>query len=106
MRSNSLDVVGNLMVVAYQTQTTGMRPAGFEIFDVQDPVKPRSIAFFDASGPSSPGVHHLSVVDGSYAPMSAGAADFLPRNRRDHQLYRIMHVGYPTRPVQGGRWWL
>src|SRR5437879_5051822 len=31
MRSNSLDVVGNLLVVAYQTQTPGMRPAGFEI---------------------------------------------------------------------------
>src|SRR2546422_2903332 len=62
MRSNSLDVVGNLMVVAYQTQTPGMRPAGFEIFDVEDPVKPRSIAFFDASRPSSRGAPHPWLV--------------------------------------------
>ena len=106
MRSNSLDVVGNLMVVAYQTQTTGMRPAGFEIFDIEDPVKPRSIAFFDASGPSSRGVHHLWFVDGSYVHMSAGAADFVPRNRRDDQCYRIVDVRQPTRPIEVGRWWL
>src|SRR5438876_843043 len=106
MRSNSLDVVGNLLVVAYQTQTPGMRPAGFEIFDVEDPVKPRSIAFFDASGPPSRGVHHLWFVDGSYVHMSAGAADFEPRNRRDDQCYRIVDVRQPTRPVEVGRWWL
>src|SRR5437667_2520924 len=106
MRSNSLDLVGNLLVVADQTQTPGMRPAGFEIFDVEDPVKPRSIAFFDASGPSSRGVHHLWFVDGSYVHMSAGAADFVPRNRRDDQCYRIVDVRQPTRPIEVGRWWL
>src|SRR5438876_2573815 len=34
MRSNSLDLVGDLLVVAYQTREPGMTPAGFEIFDV------------------------------------------------------------------------
>src|SRR5512132_2279675 len=29
VRSNSLDVVGEVMAVAYQTQTTGLSPAGF-----------------------------------------------------------------------------
>src|SRR5215470_19159069 len=49
MRSNSLDLVGDLLVVAYQTSAAGARPAGFEIFDVAEPRRPRSIAFFDAS---------------------------------------------------------
>src|SRR5262245_24193866 len=31
MRSNSLDLVGDLLVVAYQTREPGMTPAGFEI---------------------------------------------------------------------------
>src|SRR2546422_8361353 len=42
MRSNSLDLVGDLLVVAYQTSAPDLKPAGFEIFDVADPAKPRS----------------------------------------------------------------
>src|ERR1700675_3871346 len=34
MRSNSLEVTGNTMVVAYQTREVGMKPAGFDIFDI------------------------------------------------------------------------
>ena len=106
MRSNSLDVVGDLLVVAYQTQAPDMKPAGFEIFDVADPRAPRSVAFFDASGPASRGVHHLWFVDGNYVHIAAGAADFVPRNRRDDQCYRIVDVRQPARPVEVGRWWL
>ncbi|WP_410965159.1 hypothetical protein, partial [Salmonella sp. SAL4435] len=47
MRSNSLDLAGDLLVVAYQTRVVGAKPAGFEMFDVSDPVKPRTVAFFD-----------------------------------------------------------
>ncbi|HVG80537.1 MAG: hypothetical protein ABW216_00585 [Candidatus Rokuibacteriota bacterium] len=106
MRSNSLDLVGDMLVVAYQTQMPGLTPAGFEIFDVADPAKPRSIAFFDASGPASRGVHHLWFVDGEYVHMAAGAADFTPRNRKDDQCYRIVDVRQPSRPTEVGRWWL
>jgi len=106
MRSNSLDLVGDLLVVAYQTQAPGLQPAGFEIFDVAEPARPRPIAFFDASGPASRGVHHLWFVDGAYVHMSAGAADFAPRNPRDDQCYRIVDVRRPTRPAEVGRWWL
>jgi hypothetical protein len=106
MRSNSLDLVGDLLVVAYQTVEPGMTPAGFEMFNVADPGRPRSVAFFDASGPTSRGVHHLWWVDGAYVHMSAGAADFVPRNRRDDQCYRIVDVRDPARPREAGRWWL
>ncbi len=106
MRSNSLDLAADLLVVAYQTTRVGMTPAGFEIFDVGDPATPRSIATFDASGPASRGVHHLWFVDGAYVHMSAGAADFIPRNRKDDQCYRIIDVRDPTRPREVGRWWL
>lgn len=106
MRSNSLDVVGDLLVVAYQTSAAGATPAGFELFDVGDPAKPRSVSFFDASGPASRGVHHLWWVDGEYVHVSAGAPDFTPRNRRDDQCYRIIDVREPTRPHEVGRWWL
>jgi hypothetical protein len=106
MRSNSLDVVGDLLVVAYQTGAVGMKPAGFEIFDVSDPSKPKSVVFFDASGPASRGVHHLWWVDGEYVHISSGAADFTPRNPKDDQCYRIVDVRDITRPREVGRWWL
>ena len=106
MRSNSLDMVGDLLVVAYQTREPGMKPAGFEIFDCADPAKPKSVTFFDCSGTNSRGVHHLWWVDGEYVHIAAGAADFVPRNQKDDQCYRIIDVRQPSRPVEVGRWWL
>ena len=106
MRSNSLEVVGNIMAVAYQTQQPGQQPAGMELFDVSRPETPKSIAFFDASGPRSRGVHQLWFCDGEYVHLSGGAADFLPRNQLDDQCYRIIDVRNPSRPVEVGRWWL
>jgi hypothetical protein len=106
MRSNSLAVVGDIMAVCYQTNSPGLQPAGFELFDVSRPDEPKSIAFFDASGPYSRGVHQLWFVDGRYIHMSAGAPDFKPHDQRDDQFYRIIDVGNLNKPVEVGRWWL
>ena len=106
MRSNSLDLVGDLLIVAYQTREPGMKPAGFEIFDVSDPGKPKTVTFFDCSGPMSRGVHHLWWVDGEYVHMASGAPDFTPRNQKDDQCYRIIDVKNPSRATEVGRWWL
>src|SRR4030088_2628154 len=48
VRSNSLDIVGDVMAVAYQTQTTGLTPAGFDLFDISLPAKPKLISPFAA----------------------------------------------------------
>jgi hypothetical protein len=106
LRSNSLDMAGDLLVVAYQTKTTGLTPAGFAILDVADPAHPKSVAFFDASGPHSRGVHHLWSVDGEYVHIASGAPDFKARNPKDDQCYRIVDVRRPSQPVEVGRWWL
>src|SRR4249920_3447248 len=37
MRSNSLETVGDLLAVAYQTKRPGQQPAGFELFDISTP---------------------------------------------------------------------
>jgi hypothetical protein len=106
MRSNSLELTGDIMAVAYQTQKVGQQPAGFELFDISVPEKPKSIAFFDASGPNSRGVHQLWFCDGEYVHMSAGAADFTPTHPLDDQFYRIVDVRNPSKPVEVGRWWM
>ena len=91
---------------SYQTSRVGLKPAGVEFFDVSDPNHPKSVAFFDASGPHSRGVHHMWFVDGAYLHLASGAGDFKPRNPKDDQFYRIIDVRQPTRPVEVGRWWL
>ena len=106
MRSNNLELLGDLLIVPYQTSRVGLKPAGVEFFDVSDPNHPKSVAFFDASGPHSRGVHHMWFVDGAYLHLASGAGDFKPRNPKDDQFYRIIDVRQPTRPVEVGRWWL
>jgi len=106
MRSNSLEVSGNLMAVAYQVSMAGVKPAGFELFDVSEPERPRSISFFDASGPYSRGCHQLWFVDGETVHMACADPDLKPRNLLDDQVYRIVDVRNPSKPVAVGRWHL
>jgi len=106
MRSNSLDVVGDTMAVAYQTATVGLQPAGFDLFDISTPEQPKRISHFDASGPHSRGVHAVWFVDGETVHMASGAPDFQPRNPLDDQFYRMIDVRNPAKPVEACRWWL
>ncbi|MCI0791443.1 MAG: hypothetical protein J4O02_06695, partial [Chloroflexi bacterium] len=106
VRSNSLDLVGDILLVAYQTARPGLKPAGMGIYDVSDPANPKQISFFDTSGPFSRGVHCLWYVDGRYAHLSTGAADFEPHNQKDDQFHMIVDVSDPANPREAGRWWL
>lgn len=105
MRSNSLEVCGDLMAVAYQVSKPGQQPAGIEIFDISTPENPKSISFYDTSGPYSRGVHCLWWVDGEFIHASSGSADFQPTHPRDDQFYQIIDVRNPTKPTEVGRWW-
>jgi hypothetical protein len=106
MRSNSLEVCGDIMAVAYQTVKQGAQPAGIELFDISKPEAPRSITLFDCSGPHSRGVHQLWFVDGETIHFSGGAADFTPRNPKDDQFYRAIDVKNPSQPREICRWWM
>ena len=105
VRSNSLDVVGNLMVVANQTKEVNMKPAGFNVYDISIPEQPKLISHFDCSGPYSRGVHAVWFVDGKTVHMASGAPDFQPHNPKDDQIYRIIDISNPSKPVETGRWW-
>ncbi len=106
VRSNSLETVGDIMAVAHQTYEPGDQPAGIELWDISVPEQPKSIAFFDRSGPHSRGVHQVWFVDGEYIHCASGAADFQPRNPSDDQCYRIIDVRDLSKPHEVGRWWL
>src|SRR5512138_3687108 len=92
MRSNSLETVGDVMAVAYQVSQPGLPNAGVELFDISAPEKPRSISFFDASGPTSRGCHVLWFVDGTTVHTACSDPDQTPIDARDDQVYRIIDV--------------
>ena len=102
---NSLDLSGNLLLVANQAGKAGQMPAGLRIFDVRDPLAPKETGFFDTLGPQSRGVHHVWFVDGRYAYLSTGAADFTPANPQDDQFFMVVDLSQPDRPREVGRWW-
>ncbi len=106
MRSNSLAVVDDILLVSYQVTSPGMSPAGMGIYDISNPQQPKQISFFDTSGPGSRGAHCLWCVDGKYVHLSTGASDFMPTHPKDDQFYMIVDIGDLNKPTEVGRWWL
>jgi hypothetical protein len=106
VRSNSLSIMGDVMAVAYQTLEPGLRPAGFELFDISDPTAPRSLSVFDTSGPHSRGAHFVWLDVDGFAYIASGMPDWEPNRPKDHQLVVIVDVRDPKKPKEIGRWWL
>lgn len=106
VRGNSLALRGDTLLMAYQVNKAGLKPAGFQVYDVSNPVEPREVAFFDMSGGQSQGVHFLSFMDGRYAHITTGAPDFEPKHPKDHQFYMIVDLANPSKPTEVGRWWM
>jgi hypothetical protein len=106
VRGNSLALRGDILLMAYQVNKAGLKPAGFQVYDVSNPVEPREVSFFDMSGGHSEGVHFVSFMDGRYAHITTGAPDFEPDHPKDHQFYMIVDLANPSKPTEVGRWWM
>lgn len=112
-RCNSLGLSGNVLVIANQALKKGQRSAGLWVLDVSDFARIQSakrlddlkLSFFDTSGPNSRGVHCVWFVDGEFAHLTTGAADFDPTNPNDDQFYMIVDLRDPRHPHEVGRWW-
>ena len=106
LRSNSLSIVGDTMLVAYQSLEPGQPGTGMGVYDIGNSEEPRQIGFLDTSGPYSRGCHCLWWVDGNYAHLSTGAIVCKPKDQIDDQFYMIVDVSNPENPVEAGRWWM
>jgi hypothetical protein len=106
MRSNCLMIVGNTMLVCRQVNHPGDKPAGVEVFDVANPAQPKSIGFWDASGPESPGAHYVWFIDGRYAYVASGTSDWDPHGPTMGWIVVILDLQDPTKPREVGRWHL
>jgi hypothetical protein len=105
-RGNSLAMRGDTLLMAYQVNNYGLDPAGFQVYDISNPVEPREVTFFDLSGPTSQGTHYISFMDGEYAHISTGGPGFESKHRHDHQFYMIVDMRNPSKPTEVGRWWM
>ncbi len=113
-RCNSLGLSGNVLVVANQVATKGKSPAGMWTLDVSDFERVRrakslddlKLSFFDTSGVDSRGVHNLWFVDGEFAHLTTGMADFHPTHPSDDQMWVTVDLRDPRAPKEVGRWWL
>lgn len=106
VRSNSLAVAADLLVVAYQSAEAGLTPAGIEVFDLTTPDAPRPVCFLDLSGPFSRGTHWVGFVDGRFAYLSTGTPTSRPRLPSDDQFPVIVDLAVPSRPTVVGSWHL
>ena len=108
MRSNSLDLVGDILVVAYQTSTPG--PDARRLRDLR---RGRSrqpavgSAFFDASGPglarrAPPVVRRRRVRP----PEPRAPPTSRPATRRTTSATASSTCASPRKPAEVGRWWL
>ncbi len=106
VRSNSLEVVGDLMAVAYQVVNRGDKPAGVEMFDISMPEQPVSIGFFDCSSPWSRGVHQVWFVEEGWLTCAGPLPDYQPREKWDDQPFLMLDVSDPAKPREACFWWL
>lgn len=112
-RCNSLGLSGDTLVVANQAMNKGEKSAGLWVLDVSNfgrvqnakRLQDLELSFFDTSGPDSRGVHCVWFVDGEFAHMTTGAADFDPTNPKDDQFYMIVDLRDRRHPREVARWW-
>jgi hypothetical protein len=113
-RCNSLGLSGTVLAVANQAAKAGGKTAGMWVLDVSSFERVQAakslddlkLSFFDTSGPQSRGVHNLWFVDGEFAHLTTGMADFNPTNEQDDQIWVTVDLREPRKPREVGRWWL
>lgn len=106
VRSNNLSIFEDLLAVTRQPKKIGDAPAGVEFFDISKPSEPRSISFFDTSGPNSVGTHFVWLGSDGFAYLATAGLGFVPRDGRDRFAMRIVDVSSPSRPSDVGGWWI
>jgi hypothetical protein len=71
---------------------------GIYIWDVKDPINPKRLGHWKTGTPE--GTHRNYYDGGRYVHLAAAARGF------SGNIYCIVDIADPTRPVEAGRWWL
>jgi hypothetical protein len=99
-----MELSGNIMITALEKifPNFGGDPhkpfdEGVLIWDISDPVSPKKLGQYRTGGT---GTHRNFYAGGRYAHLAAGMPGY------EGNIYVIIDISNPTRPVEAGRWWV
>ena len=84
---------------------TGMDPkkpyeAGVILFDMKDPLNPKELGRWHTDKPEGRGTHRNAYQGGRYVHLAADMKGY------DGDIYVILDISDPAKPVEAGRWWV
>jgi hypothetical protein len=74
--------------------------AGVMLIDVKDPLNPRELGRWLTDKPEGRGTHRNMYQGGRYVHLAADMKGY------DGDIYVILDISNPARPVEAGRWWM
>lgn len=104
-----VDLADNIMVAALgrpeNRAGTDMDPkAGYEagvmLIDVKDPLNPKELGRWHTDKPEGRGTHRNMYQGGRYVHLAADMKGY------DGDIYVILDISNPAKPVEAGRWWM
>jgi hypothetical protein len=107
--TNQVDLADGILVAALGRPTAredaGMdakKPyeAGIILIDVKDPLNPKELGRWHTDNPDGRGTHRNAYTGGRYVHLAADMKGY------DGDIYVILDISNPAKPVEAGRWWV
>jgi hypothetical protein len=107
--TNQVDLADNILVAALGRpngrEDAGMdakKPyqAGVALIDVKDPLNPKELGRWLTDKPEGRGTHRNMYQGGRYIHLAADMKGY------DGDIYVIVDISNPAKPVEAGRWWV
>jgi hypothetical protein len=104
-----VDLADNILIAALgrpeNREGTGMDPkaayeAGVMLIDMKDPLNPKELSRWHTDNPQGRGTHRNAYQGGRYVHLAADMKGY------DGDIYVILDISDPTKPVEAGRWWM
>jgi hypothetical protein len=107
--TNQVDLADGILVAALgrpnnreDVGMTAKKPysAGVMLIDVKDPLNPRELGRWMTDNPTGRGTHRNAYQGGRYVHLAADMKGY------DGNIYIILDISNPSKPVETGRWWV
>jgi hypothetical protein len=74
--------------------------AGIALIDIKDPLNPKELGRWLTDKPEGRGTHRNMYTGGRYVHLAADMKGY------DGDIYIILDISNPAKPVEAGRWWM
>ena len=107
--TNQVDLADGILVAALgrpnnreDAGMTAKKPyqAGVVLIDMKDPLNPKELGRWLTDKPDGRGTHRNAYQGGRYVHLAADMKGY------DGDIYVILDISNPAKPVEAGRWWV